>query len=1280
MVLFLNKKKLQEQKPLVNNTYQGKYDYSQMQYLPEDQRFGFDTLVKETGVLPETAYKKSLWNIFSKKPKMVFPVGEGMSKEEAEKARAVVTQEDLAVKGYGEGSFLTRPTAGFYDPMSHGYLKDIEIAQQTFFSPKSTREEKIEAFDFLMQPVISASQPLEPTSGKIPTATLKGEIKPSVLKIFAKDTNPASIETSLKQIGLDDINAKSLSESLAKTKTVNEVKEVLGSYKPVSQRIPLGEIIKKESNIEDVIFQEAKKYNSAEEFVKAQTGGKFGYIKKIDINTPQEQAYISNFADKFQTQKSPASGLTYSTLDKMGSLNTALKQKGFKGISNSADFKGIYSLDKVIDNQALFEKYPDLKKINVIFADFHTPTQRGVHVGDDIFLNSKLYAKDATNIESTLVHEIEHAIQDLENKLPKFSQFEQGRVMNAKEYATDLREEGARGKQQEYLDFTKTKSQLTDIWNKANQATAESKEPLLPTVVQGETFTMGPSTTTTATVKTAKTELKATQKEIKNAQIAAEKAAKLEAKEQKIREDAIANLQRFRGNVENIKADLQKRNLSEEDLDNIILEDGTKLNEAIKVKRNSDGTLSDVITQKEIDDLKASYTDEVPKNKWQKRNVLVDGKEVATTAIQSLELPYAYFERKGLSSLYDQVVQSGRDAEVLKNSFIQKFKDADLFKDGSWFTADRFNIDKQEAKAVSEYYLARQGKIKPVELSSLPEKSQKFIKVFDEIINETTEPFYQMASKMGKQPGVVENYAPLMTAEDIKLIDQGGSQDWLFRKHPAFSALKERVKHVPEEVYEKDYRKVVTRWLDGMSQFLGMSDTTNHLKYLIGSDEFQNIIKDSDQAIISKWLQDITTPKTPDTLIKKAFTPLSQLLRKGVAMGSLGLNYATVLKQALTQIPIMIIEKSTPKMSSEYAKAFGIDVKDLPSISKRKGDIAIQDLQGKISRIFTGAITKFDKINAQIALNGLLDKEYNKFLKEGVEISPETRAIIEKNAQDKIDMWFGGFFKGQRPEAYREEIGNFILMFTYPLTSQTNGFFRHMLKAKGFKGNIKAVAEVLASVVAIAYMENVIENLSPEWSDEQKMTEDILLSLAGNIPIAGNIAYSIVNEQDINLSPVIGNINSIVRAISKGDGEKVTWTLSETAGLPKQVRRVKEGFQIMEDGGITDNNGKMLAPVEGAMEYMRAFLRGKYGPLASQDYIRNVGEKKEDKRWFVPEVEFIQNGDYERKAEIYKTFDEQKKKEFYNMLSEGQQKKLDNAIKGITPKSEGKKSLSEIFK
>jgi len=60
MVLFLNKKKLQEQKPLVNKTYQGKYDYSGMPLLKEDYRYGFDSLVELGGIKPEKDNKLSL--------------------------------------------------------------------------------------------------------------------------------------------------------------------------------------------------------------------------------------------------------------------------------------------------------------------------------------------------------------------------------------------------------------------------------------------------------------------------------------------------------------------------------------------------------------------------------------------------------------------------------------------------------------------------------------------------------------------------------------------------------------------------------------------------------------------------------------------------------------------------------------------------------------------------------------------------------------------------------------------------------------------------------------------------------------------------------------------------------------------------------------------------------------------------------------------------------------------------------------------------------------------
>jgi hypothetical protein len=291
-----------------------------------------------------------------------------------------------------------------------------------------------------------------------------------------------------------------------------------------------------------------------------------------------------------------------------------------------------------------------------------------------------------------------------------------------------------------------------------------------------------------------------------------------------------------------------------------------------------------------------------------------------------------------------------------------------------------------------------------------------------------------------------------------------------------------------------------------------------------------------------------------------------------------------------------------------------------------------------------------------------LDKEYKKFLKEGVEISPEIRTVIEKKAQDALDMWYGGFFKGQKPKAFRTEVGNFILMFLYPLTSQLNGFYRHIFKEQGIT-KFKATAEVMTAVTVIAYLEQVIENLSPQWSDEQGMTKDVLLSMAGNIPIVGSVAYSVVNETDYTPSPVIGNLNNILRAAKKGDAEKTMFSIAESAGLPKQFRRIREGMQIMEDGGITDDNGKMLAPVQDSIELVRSFLRGKYGSNASRDWVRNIGVASEDRRWFVPQVEFLQNGDYDRKAELYRSFPMDEQAELRNLLSEAQQKKLDAALK-----------------
>ena len=822
---------------------------------------------------------------------------------------------------------------------------------------------------------------------------------------------------------------------------------------------------------------------------------------------------------------------------------------------------------------------------------------------------------------------------------------------------------------------------LTKAWQKAQadsvpgvrEAQAKALEntaieyPNFPAIVERDTFTLG----------TGGPVIPATKAQIKAANRAEKAAAKLTNKERVVRENAFANIKSQKGPTENIIERLKNRGLSQDDIENIILEDGTRLVDTVKVKRTKDGTLSTVITKEEIGLLAKSYTDEVPKSQWRRTTRFYEGKEVLVNLAKAIELPDLFFRSKGLQPIFDDIIKAGRDSETMKNMYLQRFKDAGLYKEAEWFQPQQFKLSAKEGKEISLYYLTRQGKGGGTTFKDLSKKAQKFVEIFDGIIADTEPRFFEQAKKLGRTPGKVDNYGPLVLRKDMQLAHRQGTEDFIFRTHPGFFSTKQRAEKVPLEMYEMDYRLVANRWLSGITEFLNMSEATNHIKYLTQSEDFKEFVTKSDQEVIALWLRNITTPESPTSSGGKALNYLSRLVRKGTAVGALGLNYATVLKQSLSLIPVSVVGKARPKLKSKYAKAFGIDVRSLPSISKRAGDIAIQDITSKIGSTFTAPITKFDKANAQLALNGLLDKEYAKFLGDGVEITPEIQRLIEKNAQDAVDMWFGGFFKGQRPEAFRTELGNFILMFLYPLTSQLNGFYRHIAVANGVGATTKASAEVLAAATAIAYMEQVISNLSFEWTDEKQMAEDVLLSLAGNIPVVGNIAYAVINETALNPSPVFSNFNRIVRALHGGEPEKLAWTVGETFGIPSTFRRIREGMQIMEDGGVVDSDGVMLAPVTETIELVRAFLRGKYGPLASKDWVRNIGVSADEQQWFVPQVEFLQNGDYERKAELYNSFSASEQEELYNFLSEGQQKKLDKELSfsGSTNEDEGEEGV-----
>ena len=760
------------------------------------------------------------------------------------------------------------------------------------------------------------------------------------------------------------------------------------------------------------------------------------------------------------------------------------------------------------------------------------------------------------------------------------------------------------------------------------------------------------------------------------------KAGLKEEKELKKVQDALEGVNKKHGQTEIIIESLKKKGVSQEQINNIVLENGDRLVDTVKVKREKNGVLSATIRKDTLQEMEKDFTLDLADKKWiptktamQKvKEGVKSGKE---TPLIYYELPQIFHDRTGLRDyFYDPVREGERNADKMKTAIYNEFEKAGLLNRGSWVTAERFALSKKEAEKIGRYYLTRQGKGGKTELSNLTPKEQKFVKTFDNVIKESEERFYKVAELNGKSPGKVENYAPIMSNQDYKLAQEVGDMDFIFRKHPAFFSLKQRQEKVPFDMYELDYRKVASRWIDQMANFNHLGEVGVQTKYLANSSEFKDIVGDKVFNTTNKWLKDTFNPQVLSPAEKGG-----KIVRQATSIASLGLNMASVVKQYLSIIPLTIIEKAPPKLTSKFAKDFGIKVSELPSIRERKGNVSIMDMQNGLRKAFVGPLTGADKQVAQLELNSLLDRNYKRLLKEGnsKDLSPEMQAQLIKQAQDTLDIWMGGMTRAQLPLAFRTELGKLLNMFIYPLTSQLNGFIYSVAKAKGFS-KAEKFAEVMASMLAIAYMEQVITNLSPQWSDKKEMVWDTLSSLAGNIPLLSQAVFAIRTDQPITPSPILGSISRVFSQTSKyfddnANAGDVAFAWGELFGMPKGIRRATEGVELIREDGVRDKNGKLLAPVKGTWEQIRGFLRGKYGTIATQDWIRNIGVKTADRQWFVPEVEFLQNGNYDRKEELYKLFDKETQDELYAELSEGQQKKLDKALRTPPKTLEHKKRL-----
>lgn len=810
-----------------------------------------------------------------------------------------------------------------------------------------------------------------------------------------------------------------------------------------------------------------------------------------------------------------------------------------------------------------------------------------------------------------------------------------------------------------------------------------------PSVVSGETFEF------------AGNQVLATAAEKKAIETAIEKAEKLTPGQQEQRIETLENLDLFQGNTEMIEAELEYRNLSPEDMSLVILEDGNKLSDIKYTIRNDNGSLATTITKEEIETLKSTYTGEVADG-YVEQTALSKSKDIATGVVSGFRVPYVFFKVKGLSSIYDPLIAGERASVIMVDDFLTRFKDSGLFKKGGIFTADSFNISKKEASDITKYYYDRQFGGLDFPIEKLSEKAQDFIKVFDGITNDTLKGAQEAASIYGKDIIPIPNYAPMYASKDIKFVGEAKKM-WTTTEHPYFASLLERKPNVPLDVYEQDYRKTALEYMRQVSTFVNMAEPILHTKNLLENEEFSRILNDRDYDIVKKWFQDVYEGKSQSDSAK-AITTVLQYGRRAGSLAYLGGRYSTVLKQPLNLVATSFTEGMLPKLKSKYAKDFNIEVKKLPSYVARAGDIAIEDLQGRVGRIFTGALTEMDREVAFVNLNAFLDREYNKFIEKGIPVTEEVQRFIEKEAQDMLDLWHGGFLEGQRPEYYRSEAGKLVLMFTHQLASQANGFyfkalsegvfgaentgvFKEILeeKSKGKlnKDKLKTITSILAGFLAIGYLEQVITNLSFEWSTPDEMAKEVLEASLGNIPAISGISYSLATGKDVTLSPVFGMVSELFNAIYKGDLEEISWASGNFFGVPKQIKKTKEGLEVLASGGLTDKNGQMLAPVEGVMEQIRTFLNGRYGSVAAKDYMNNNPlNKKEgqERRWFVPQVEFLQNGDYERKAELYLSFSPKDRFALKKYLTSGQKKKLDKAIEEHKKKRGGTLGVPASFR
>lgn len=979
---------------------------------------------------------------------------------------------------------------------------------------------------------LGAGLDIYPGGGKGASATVKTAVKKTVKDIAVENIEKKGIDFVKKKVTENLIKGgfskEVVADALPKILKATDESSIKNILTKSSEKIK--DALTKKSNAESFLMNKAKKYKSEEEFVKAQgesvfrgsTGKGLADIEERGVSVSKSK----EIADIFSKERK-------------GITSEHILDKNAK-IANAGDFQDFLtnSVNKQIREMEAGRKF----------------TNKDVQL--DVIRQAKAEGYDVIDLSnlSDDLREVDIGFNTFGNEQELF-------IINQ--------------------NVLKTKSQLTDIWNKAHEVKPKMEVPTLTKksnaealLAQGDTPFLNEFARANSIVKNTVTD--PTIKETPS--------------------------------PSSILKALKDSGVSEEARLIAELPNGMRLSETGKIIRNTDGSFQTAIPKAQLEALK-NYTGKVQSG-WVKNTLGKKTKTATQKALEAFRLPAIYFEKRGLTeALYRPVIEAGRFAQDIKTDMLKTFGVEDIFKKGGLMTPPALDISAREAKNVQKYFLTRQGVDFGVTFDMLTDAEKKIAQASDKIFQKYGPLFDDVARRNNLDVGKVEGYAPMYTSRNMLLPDRKIETKLTDEVSRIFASTYKRVDDVPKEVYELDFRKVMSEYMEGMSRFLAYTDTETNLKAFVNTPEFLRTVNKYDKQVIGKWLGDIVSP-TP----KNKFL---QNVRSASALSSLGLNAVSVVKQAQTQLATTIVAKAPPKFRSQFAKDMGINVSELASISVRAGDISVKDIKNKVIRSMTEPLSKFDRYNAKLSMNRFLDQEYKKQLKKGIAITDDVQKEIIRIASDRLDMWYGGYFAGQKPLAYRNEFMHTLTQFTYPTLSQLNGYAYSFYKAKGFGNKARKIAETVAAVSTIAYMDEVYEKLSFNWNSREEMQKDLAVAVFGQIPIVGSVFYSLMNNQIPYVAPTISALVKFLdEAIVNKDLEKASWAASSLVGVPKQVKRTVEGIETLNKKGGVDKKGKRTFKLDtkDTMEVARTLIRGKYGSLAGQEYVSGIGKPKTTKK------------------------------------------------------------------